>query len=61
MEVNRLVEAKILSITEKILDVLEGGSDYSTFEAQLNKELDNLGCDLLKVVLESLDHKLRNT
>jgi hypothetical protein len=58
MDVVRLVEAKVLSVTEKILEVLEGGSDYLTFEAQLKKELDSLGCDLLKVVLEALDQKL---
>ena len=35
MEVVRLVEEKVLSVTEKILGVLGGGSDYLSFEAQL--------------------------
>jgi len=61
MDVVRLVEEKILSVTEKILEVLEGGSDYLTFEAQLKKELDALGCDLLKTVLEALEQKLHNS
>lgn len=58
MEVVRLVETRILSVAEKILEILAGGSDYLSFEAQLKKELDNLGCDLLKTVLEALDQKL---
>ena len=61
MEVIRLVEAKILSVSEKILEVLEDGSSFLEFEAQLKKELDQLGVDLLKVVLESLDQQQRNS
>ena len=61
MEIIRLVEAKILSVSEKILEVLEDGSSFLEFEAQLKKELDQLGVDLLRVVLESLDQQLRNS
>jgi len=61
MEVIRLVEAKILSVSVKILEVLEHGSSFPEFEAQLKKELDQLGVDLLQVVLESLDQQLRNS
>ena len=32
IEVVRLVEAKILSVTEKILDILAGGVDFVSFE-----------------------------
>ncbi|HHX75061.1 MAG TPA: ISLre2 family transposase, partial [Firmicutes bacterium] len=49
MDVIRLVEAKFLSVAEKILEVLADGVDFVSFEDQLKKELDNLGCDLLKV------------
>jgi len=58
MDVVRLVDSKILSVVEKIFAVLEGGIDYRTFEAQLKKELDGLGRDLLKVVIEALDQQL---
>jgi len=58
MDIVRLVEAKTLLVGEKILEVLEGGIDYLSFEAQLKRELDQLGCDLLKIVLEALDQKL---
>lgn len=58
MNVVRLVEAKTLLVVERILEVLEGGIDYPSFETQLKKELDQLGCDLLNIVLEALDQKL---
>jgi hypothetical protein len=61
MDVVRLVESKVLSVVEKILEVLEGDSDYSTFEAKLKKELDGLGCEILKEVLEALDRKIRES
>ena len=50
MDVILLVETKILSVAEKILGFLEGNCDYRTFEAELKKELDNLGCEILKEV-----------
>ena len=53
MDIVRLVEAKTLLVGEKILEILEGGIDYLGFEAQLKRELDQLGCDLLKIVLEA--------
>jgi hypothetical protein len=59
MDVVRLVESKVLLVAEKILEVLEGGSDYLTFETKLKKELDGLGCEILKEVLEALDRKIR--
>jgi hypothetical protein len=61
MKVIRLVEAKILSVSEKFLEVLECGISFQDFEAQLKKELDQLGVDLLKDLLESLDQQLRNS
>ena len=61
MDVVRLVEAKILSVAEKTLRFLEGKCDYRTFEANLKKELDNLGCEILKEVLEALDKKYRQS
>lgn len=61
MEIIRLVESKFLSVSEKILEFLADGSSYQQLEAQLKKELDQLGCDLLKTVLESLDDRQRNS
>ena len=60
METIRLVEQKILSVSEKVLGVLAEGIGFQAFEAQLKKELDQLGVDLLQVVLEALDQKLLN-
>src|SRR5690554_1195274 len=61
MEIIRLVETKVLSMVEKILEVLEEGNDYLSFEAELKKELDNLGCEILKTVLEELDEKIHKS
>ncbi len=49
MEVIRLVEAKILSVSEQIFEVLDYGSSFPEFEALLKKELDQLGFDLLEI------------
>lgn len=61
MEIVRLVEAKVLSLAEEILKVLEEGSDYLSFEAKLKQELDALGCEILKAVLEEIDQKYRES
>jgi len=61
MEIVRLVESKFLSVAEKILEVLEGNCDFRAFEAKLKKELDSLGCEILKEVLETLDRKYRES
>lgn len=58
MDIVRLVDTKILLVAERILEVLGGGVDYLTFEAELKKELDNLGCEILKEVLEALEQKV---
>ncbi len=58
MDIVRLVEMKFLSVAEKILKVLDGGVDYLTFETALKKELDDLGCEVLREVLEALERKL---
>ncbi len=58
MELVRLVEQKVLSTVEAMLKVLEGEIDYPTLEKHLKKELDSLGCDLLKEILEALEQKL---
>jgi hypothetical protein len=61
MEIVRLVEAKVLLLAEDILKVLEGGTDYLSFESKLKKELDGLGCEILQVVLEGIEQKIRKS
>lgn len=58
MDIIRLVETKILLVAEEILKVLDGGVDFLNFEVQLKKELDNLGCELLKIVIEELEKQI---
>lgn len=58
MDIVRLVEQKVLSTVETIVKVLEGDIDYPTLEKHLKKELDALGCDLLKEVLDALERKI---
>jgi len=58
MEVVRLVEEKVLSVTAKVLEMIEGEISYQSFETGLKKELDGLGCEILKLVLEELDQEL---
>lgn len=59
MDVVRLIEGKVLSVMEEVVEFLEGGIDYRSFEGQLKKKLDKLGCELLQTILEALDQKLR--
>ena len=59
MELVRVVEEKILSVVTKALEVLAGGVSYQSFETILKKELDGLGCEMLKLVLEELDRELK--
>lgn len=59
MEIVRLVEEKVLSVATKVLEVLEGEVSYQDFEVILKKELDGLGSDVLKVVLEELDREIK--
>src|SRR5690554_5928340 len=61
MEIVRLVEAKVLLLVEEILKVLEGGTDYLSFESKLKKELDGLGCEILQVVLEGIEQKIHKS
>jgi hypothetical protein len=59
MEIIRLVEEKVLSVTAKVLEVLEGEVSYQSFEMILKEELDGLGCEILKLILEELDCVLK--
>ena len=57
MDIVRLVEKKILLVAEKIIAVLSEGTSYTNFEMELKKELDGLGCEILRTVLEALEEK----
>jgi len=59
MELVRVVEEKVLSVVIKALEVLAGGVSYQRFETILKKELDGLGCEILKTLLEELDRELK--
>ena len=58
MDIVQLVEKKILLMAEKILEVLDRGIDYRSFEVGLKKELDGFGCEILALVLEALEEKI---
>ncbi len=58
MDIVHLVEKKILSVTEKILEVLVDGTDYTSFEMALKGELDGLGREILGTVVEALEKKI---
>ena len=59
MEIVRLVEEKVLSVAAKVLEVLGGGVSYQSFEVVLQEELNGLGCEILKLVLEELDREIK--
>lgn len=59
MEIVRLVEEKVLSVVSKVLGVLEGEVSCRSFETVLIEELDGLGCEILKLVIEELDRELK--
>ncbi len=58
MDIIRLVDEKFLSVAKKVLEVLEGGTDYLTFETVLKSELDGLGCGIIEALLEALEEKI---
>ena len=57
MEIIRLVEEKILSVSEIFLESSQEGFTFEDLQANLKKEFDQLGCEILKTFLESLDQK----
>ena len=62
MNIVRLVESKSPFGSGKSLrNFWKAIVDYRTFEAKLKKELDKLGCGILKEVLEALDRKYRES
>lgn len=61
MEVIQLLESKILPFSEKVLEFLAGGCSFPDFLIELKQDLDALGLDIAKVVLERLDEELRES
>ncbi len=59
MEIVRLAEEKVLSVAAKVLEVLHEEVSYQNFEMLLKEELDGLGCEILKLVLEELDQEIK--
>lgn len=58
MEIIRLVEEKFLQVSEQILETLEGELDFTELTRKLKKELDELGNEVLKEVLEAMDEQI---
>lgn len=61
MDVVRLVNEKFLLVARRILEILEGGVDYHTFEMDLKKELDGLGCEILGAVMKALEQEFHGS
>jgi len=59
MEIIRLVEEKVLSVAAKVLEVLEGEISYQSFEMVLQEELNGLGREIQKLVIEELDREIK--
>lgn len=59
MNIVQNIWEKFHRITEMVLDVLESGTDYITFQERLREELNELGCQISREVLEGADGYLR--
>ena len=57
MDVVHLVDEKVLSVVKKACGLLEGEVVYQEFEVGLKQELDDPGCEILKVVFEETDQR----
>jgi hypothetical protein len=58
MQIVQQMMEKFLQISEEILDVMENGLDYVSFEVRLREKLNELGREVCKSVLESADQRL---
>ncbi len=59
MEMIQHLGEMFLQVGEKVLDMLEGGWDYTLFQLDLEKLLNDFGKDLCREVMESADTWLR--
>jgi len=59
MELLQRLGQRYLQFLQVVVDVLEGGTDYRGFEDRLRQELDALGRDIVKWVVEACDERLR--
>mgnify|MGYP005850832455 CR=1 FL=1 len=59
MNIVQNIWGKFHRITEMVLDVLERGTEYITFQERLREELNELACQISKEVLEASDTYLR--
>lgn len=50
---------RFLRVGEIVLDALEKGIDYQTLQQKVRGELDGLGRDILRSVIEAADENLR--
>jgi hypothetical protein len=59
MDIVQKMWGKFHSVCEIVLDMLETGVNYAVFQERLREELNDLGCQILKDVLEAGDANLR--
>ena len=59
MKIIQHVLEKFLQVGEKILDMLEGDWDYSSFQLELESSLNELGKEICREVMESTDAWLK--
>ena len=60
MELIQHLAKMFLQVGEKVLDMLEGNCDYPTFQRDLEKQLNELGRDICREVMESTDTWLKD-
>lgn len=59
MNIIRVIMPIFLSIVEMVLDTLSGKVDYQQFQQQLANKLNEVGCEIMKLVLQELDEEIK--
>lgn len=59
MQIVKQIWEKFQRVVELTLNVLENGIDFISFQEKLRRELDGLGQEILREVLEAKDANLR--
>ncbi|MCX7781991.1 MAG: UPF0236 family protein, partial [Negativicutes bacterium] len=59
MNIIRVIMPIFLSIVEMVLDTLSGKVDYQQFQQQLANKLNEVGCEIMKLVLQELDEQIK--
>jgi hypothetical protein len=59
MKIIRVIMPIFLSVVEMVLNTLSGEVDYQQFQQQLASKLNEVGREILKLVLQELDHQIK--